>query len=277
MAAASPVKARPPPPAASQGYAGNAGTVNIDAGLLNSILDRLERLETSNHLPGNAENRLAALEQTVEDSRRKAENSLTEVQDMQRVTMQLGNQMTRQGGLVEVLQQDVDSRRSVVSRMDSWARQGEIWRDDMEGQLTSVNRQLKEVSRSVKEARERDGPTASEFDSMRENIQLQTQQTVAANLGVWHDKIEASVKAVERQVAAVRIGATASGSVEMNDAQVQEALSTQQPSEMLVKAMVDSSLREVEREIETSVTGRVRAELKSEQVDNLKAMKGGFG
>jgi hypothetical protein len=275
MGSASPLKTRPPP-GPQQGYsAGNAGTVNIDTGLLNSILDRLERLETSNHLPGNAEHRLSALEQTVEDTRRKAENSLTEVQDLQRVTMQLGNQMTRQGGLLEVLQQDVDSRRSVVSRMDSWARQGEIWRDDMEGQLASVNRQLKEVSRGVKEARERDGPSAGEFDTMREQLQLQTQQTVAANLGVWHDKMESSVRAVERQVAALRIGATVSGSgsVELSEGQVREAMSTQQPSELLVKAMVDSALRDVEKELESSVTGRVRADLKSEQVDNLRNIK----
>ena len=138
---------RTPPTSAALG---NNGSVSIDVGLLNSILDRLEKLETSNHLPGNAEHRLSALEHSVEDTRRKCENSLAEVQDLQRMTMQLGNQVTRQGGLLEVLQQDVDARRSVVSRMDSWARQGEIWRDDMEGQLTTINRQIKDVTKGVK-------------------------------------------------------------------------------------------------------------------------------
>ncbi len=270
--AASPAKTRPPPTSAA--FSGN-GSMTIDAGLLNSILDRLEKLETSNHLPGNAEHRLAALEQSVEDTRRKCENSLAEVQDLQRVTMQLGNQITRQGGLLEVLQQDVDARRSVVSRMDSWARQGEIWRDDMEGQLTTINRQIKDVTKGLKEVRDSNGPGLGDIDVLKEKLSLQTQQTVAATLGVWHDKIESSVKSVERQVAALRIGATigSEGSTELSEAQIKEALTTQQPSELLVKAMVDSAVRDVERDLEASVTGRVRADLRSEQVDNLSVVK----
>ncbi len=269
---ASPAKTRPPP--ASAAFSGN-GSVAIDAGLLNSILDRLEKLETSNHLPGNAEHRLAALEQSMEDTRRKCDNSLAEVQDLQRVTMQLGNQITRQGGLLEVLQQDVDARRSVVSRMDSWARQGEIWRDDMEGQLTTINRQIKDVTKGVKEVRERNGPGLGDIDTLKEKLSLQTQQTVAATLSVWHDKIESSVKSVERQVAALRIGATIGGDghTELSEMQIKEAMTTQQPSELLVKAMVDSALRDVEKDLEAGVTGRVRADLKSEQVDNLSLVK----
>ena len=249
--------------------------MSIDVGLLNSILDRLEKLETSNHLPGNAEHRLSALEHSVEDTRRKCENSLAEVQDLQRMTMQLGNQVTRQGGLLEVLQQDVDARRSVVSRMDSWARQGEIWRDDMEGQLTTINRQIKDVTKGVKEIRESHGPSLEDIDALKEKLSLQTQQTVAATIGVWHDKIESSVKSVERQVAALRIGATVGGDggTELSESQIKEALTTQQPSELLVKAMVDSALRDVEKDLEASVTGRVRADLRSEQVDNLSVVK----
>ena len=247
----------------------------IDAGLLNSILDRLDKLETSNHLPGNAEHRLAALEQCGEDTRRKCENSLAEVQDLQRLTMQLGNQITRQGGLLEVLQHDVDARRSVVSRMDSWARQGEIWRDDMEGQLTTINRQIKDVTKGVKEVRDSNGPSLGDIDTLKEKLSLQTQQTVAATLSVWHDKIESSVKSVERQVAALRIGATigGEGNTELSEMQIKEAMTTQQPSELLVKAMVDSALRDVEKDLEASVTGRVRADLKNEQVDNLSVVK----
>ena len=67
---------------------------------------------------------------------------------------------------------------------------------------------------------------------------------MAATIGVWHDKIESSVKSVERQVAALRIGATVGGDggTELSESQIKEALTTQQPSELLVKAMVDSAL-----------------------------------
>ena len=90
---------------------------------------------------------------------------------------------------------------------------------------------------------------------LRDRLTVSTQQTVAASLSVWHDKVESSVRQVERQVAALRIGRTigsgstgeGDGGASMSNAEVQEALSTQQPSELLVKSMVDSAVRATEQ------------------------------
>jgi len=253
--------------------------VSIDADTLNMILQRLAKLE-ERRLEG-GETRLAAVEQTVENLRKTTDATVIELQDAQRAALQLGNQITRQSGLLEVLQQDVDARRSVVSRMDSWARQGEIWREDMEAQLVALNRQIKELSRQSKENQSSlsDAPSKFDLDALKTQTTILTQQSVAASLAAWHDKIEGSVRSVERQVAALRLGTTVKGGaggvagVELSDEQVAAALVTPMPSELMVKAMVDSAVKSLESSIENTVETRVGQALRATQADSNKELR----
>ena len=64
---------------------------------------------------------------------------------------------------------------------------------------------------------------------------MTTQHTVTASMTAWHDKIESSIRMVERQVAALRLGGTVSGAANMSDEDIHRALNTQQPSELLIK------------------------------------------
>ena len=279
---------QPSPSKGQSSHSSNMGgsSVTIDAGVLNNILDRLQVLESSSSSPLSVDSRVVGLENALEAMRRKLESTTLELQDSQRSSLQLGNQVTRQGGLLEVLQQDIDARRSVVSRMDSWARQGEIWRDDMEGQITALNRQIKDMNKHVADHRETisDSPSKGDMIQLKDRLTVMTQQTVAASLSVWHDKIEASVRQVERQVAAVRIGRTvgaggkdgAVGSdmgAGMSDREVQEALSTKQPSELLLKSMIDSAMLDAERKMESTIEARIRSEMKGEHFDSMKALR----
>lgn len=75
---------------------------------------------------------------------------------------------------LEILQADIDARRSVISKLDGWVRQGEvtfskmstiysgcnwlvlyiwpqIWRADIESQLAEVSKQLRSLDRNSKE------------------------------------------------------------------------------------------------------------------------------
>jgi len=268
-------------PMPTKGTVGSLGnSVAIDANVLNSMLDRLAALESSQGGLGssNQEGRIAMLEKSLDAAHRKLESANLELQDAQRSQLQLGNQVTRQAGLLEVLQTDIDARRSVVSRMDSWARQGEIWRDDMENQLSSITRQIKDTNKLVADHREsfEDTPSRSDMSQLKDRMTIMTQQTVAASLSVWHDKIEGSLRQVERQVAAVRLGRTVGAGADaggMSDREVQEALVTPQPSELLVKSMIDSAMMETERRMEASIEARVRQDIKGEQYDSMKAIR----
>jgi hypothetical protein len=117
---------------------------------------------------------------------------------------------------------------------------------------------------------------------------MTTQQTVLASLSNWNEKIETTVRHLERQVAALRIGATVSVSsgdaassggftgINLTDdevhlslrslspdtayltarcdgCQVKKALLTQQPSEILLKGVVSSEVRAMENDLEKKV------------------------
>lgn len=267
----------PPPPISPTRKPQRSNLVSIDSDTLNMILQRLAKLEERRMEGG--EVRLTAVEQTVENLRKLADSTTIEVQDSQRAALQLGNQITRQGGLLEVLQQDIDARRSVVSRMDSWARQGEIWREDMEAQLVALNRQIKELSRQTKENQSTisDVPSRFDMDSLKNQMTILTQQSVAASLAAWHDKIEGSLRNVERQVAAVRLGVTTSSGrgdgVELTDSQVQAALSTSMPTELMVQALVESAIRNLENSLEATLETRMGQAIKAGQADTAAQLR----
>jgi hypothetical protein len=45
-----------------------------------------------------------------------------------------------------------------------------------------------------------DYPTRYELEQLKERLSVMTQHSVAASLSAWHDKMEQSVRNVERQV-----------------------------------------------------------------------------
>lgn len=62
-------------------------------------------------------------------------------------------------------------------------------------------------------------------------------QVVNSSMSSWHEKVESSVRLVERQVAALRLGGSVSGlpsTDNMSDEEITRALNSQQPSELLI-------------------------------------------
>ena len=269
-------------------------TVNVDADVLNKILTRLDKLENSSTLPSRVENRVSTLESTIDQLSRKLDKIDIENEQFQRQLGAIANQCTRYGGSIEVMQQELDARRTVVNRMDNWSRHGDAWREDMENQFTAFNRQLKEFDRKVKEHKEAtlEGASKDDLEDLRTKVMAQTQHTVSANMSAWYDNIEGKVRDVQRQVAAVRIGRTIdskessgkdnngkktvkddTGGFDLTDKEIQEALITPQPSELLVKTMVQNCISTMEKDVQLSIESRIRADLKSEHLDTTKSLK----
>jgi hypothetical protein len=63
---------------------------------------------------------------------------------------------------------------SVVSKMDGWARQGELWRSDIENQLADMNKQLRLAERYSKNHEEQlaHGVTQRDLDALKDKIQV---------------------------------------------------------------------------------------------------------
>jgi hypothetical protein len=90
----------------------------------------------------------------------------------------------------------------------------------------------------------------------------------------WHDKFETSVRLVERQLAALKLGTTLNnGTLQMNDEEIARALSTSQPSELFIKGVIASEVREMENAIEDKVEARVRSAMRSEVQDSQKIIR----
>ena len=140
----------------------NNNQTATEAGSFNVILERLNKLErsnvtvessTANTGGSDSAQRIKELENTVTNLCKTVETLVNELKDSQRVQTQTNLKINRQSGIIDAIQQDVDSRRVLLSKMDTWAKQGEVWREDVETQLVSINKQLKQSEKKANKIR----------------------------------------------------------------------------------------------------------------------------
>lgn len=90
----------------------------------NSIYERITRLEEQQRSSDSHINhRLNQLEKSYENIYHIVDKSSIEMKDLDRNIMQLQSKLSTTNGLLDVLQNENDSKRSVISKMDSWIRQ----------------------------------------------------------------------------------------------------------------------------------------------------------
>lgn len=106
-----------------------------------------------------------------------------DIRELQRSSTHVNNQMLRMNTSLEILQADVDSRRSVISKLDGWVRQGEVWRSDIETQLAEINKQLRGLDRTAKDQQEGlfERVTKNDLESLRDRMNVHTQQVRRAD------------------------------------------------------------------------------------------------
>lgn len=95
--------------------------------------------------------RLTSLENSVDSLRRAVENMSSDMKDAQRTLALNSLQLSKQSGAVEAVQHDVDSRQSLLAKMESWSKQSEAWREEVDTQMVSMGQRLKASERKYTE------------------------------------------------------------------------------------------------------------------------------
>ena len=251
-----------------------------EAGSFNVILERLNKLErnhtavgsTASTVESDSAKRIKELENTVSNLCKTVETLTNELKDSQRVQTQTNLKINRQSGIIDAIQQDVDSRRVLLSKMDIWAKQGEVWREDVEAQLVSITKQLKQ---SEKKSNEYDDTLQgridrSELDTFRDKMTLFTQQTVATSVAAWHDRIEENIRAMERQISVLK-GENVDHTTKKDSKGPKSPDGT--PSELVIKSLITSEIKVLEERIEETINTRVNHTLKSEVSSFEKSLR----
>lgn len=112
--------------------------------------------------------RLTSLENSVESLRRAVENISSDMKDAQRTLALNSLQLSKQSGAVEAVQHDVDSRRSLLAKMESWSKQGESWRDEVDAQMAAMGQRLKATEKKFTEYAEGSSEAATKVSDNRQ-------------------------------------------------------------------------------------------------------------
>lgn len=71
------------------------------------------------------------------------------VRNLERTVSQLQSKLTASQLAIEVMQSESDAKRSELSKLTNWTRQGDLWREDLSEQMDGVAKQLKTAQRTV--------------------------------------------------------------------------------------------------------------------------------
>ena len=258
---------------------------NISQSTLTNILNRLHRLESANGIDN--ENgadilqQISSLDKTVQLMKKSIDEIRDEIKEVQHNNSSLYMTVGRQEGCIDALKQEVDLRRSTISKWDMWAKATESWRDDIDNQILGLTKQIKVCERRDNDQLEglSERATKSDLEALRDRMNMFTQQAISASMAAWHDRMESSVQNVERQVAALWVANDAvrnSGAniISSDENANNKANSILMPSELLVKGAVASAVRELENDLEDKIESRITASMRNEVSDSQKLLKG---
>jgi len=253
---------------------------NISQSTLTNILNRLHRLESANGIDN--ENgadilqQISSLDKTVQLMKKSIDEIRDEIKEVQHNNSSLYMTVGRQEGYIDALKQEVDLRRSTISKWDMWAKATESWRDDIDNQILGLTKQIKICERRDNDQLEglSERATKSDLEALRDRMNMFTQQAISASMAAWHDRMESSVQNVERQVAALWVANDAVRNSGTNLSSDENANSILMPSELLVKGAVASAVRELENNLEDKIESRITASMRNEVSDSQKLLKG---
>lgn len=102
-------------------------TENENDGLIFSLIERISKLEASEQANATTAQRLTNIEKSLADINSSISASFHDMKEIQRNILSLQNKSAVTSGIIEVIQHDNDSKRGVISKMDSWIRQGNTY------------------------------------------------------------------------------------------------------------------------------------------------------
>jgi chromosome segregation ATPase len=170
---------------------GDEKVASLEQSLLNKHESLEEQLRKENAL---LKERILANERTGEQCVNSTESHTHEIKELQRIYANQALQISRQNSMLDGINQELDSRRSQISKMDSWIRQEEIWRHDIEDQLNVLNKRVKSVERTSKENKDVAAEMNMKLDSLEQLLHSNSAMSSA-----WTAKTEAFMRRMEKQ------------------------------------------------------------------------------
>ena len=263
----------------------NKSNDNISQTTLSNILNRLHMLENSNGIDsdkgGDMMQQLTTLHKTVQLMEKSINEIKDEIKKVQHDNSSLYMTVGRQEGFIDALKQEVDLRRSTISKWDLWAKSTESWREDIDNQIMGLSKQLKACERRDNDQLEilSERATKNDLETLRDRMNMFTQQAISASMAAWHDRMESSVQNVEKQVAALwvvndAVRNSSTNLVSSDESGISKANNILMPSELLVKGAVASAIRQLENDLEEKIESRVVSTMKNELSDSQKVIKG---
>lgn len=263
----------------------NKSNENISQSTLSNILNRLHVLENSNGIDndkgGDIMQQLKTLHKTVQLMEKSINEIKDEIKEVQHNNSSLYMTFGRQEGFIDALKQEVDLRRSTISKWDIWAKSTESWREDIDNHIMGLSKQLKACERRNNDQLEglSERATKNDLELFRDRMNMFTQQAISASMAAWHDRMELSVQNVEKQIAALWVtndavrnsGTNLASSDESGTSKANNIL---MPSELLVKGAVASAIRQLENDLEEKIESRVVSTMKNQLSDSQKVIKG---
>jgi predicted lipoprotein len=85
----------------------------------------------------------------------------------------------------------------LLLKMDSWAKQGEAWREDVESQMTTISRQLKNIDRLYQTQADStmEMVTRNDLDLFKERVV----GSISTSNAAWKERMESQVSSLSRQ------------------------------------------------------------------------------
>jgi hypothetical protein len=156
----------------SVSYSKPSGNMNNNQDVLYSLMERIARLEETQQSSSTNAHRLLAVEKSLADLTSNLSASFHDMKEVQRNILSLQNKTAVSSGVIEVIQHDNDSKRSVISKMDSWIRQGEVWREDVDEKISTLTKLTKAQDRYRAEQRDllTDNVTKFDLEQLRDKV-----------------------------------------------------------------------------------------------------------
>lgn len=238
------------PPTPLSTSVSDSGSVTITAKAWGDILERIAALESKPSRDDSG--RINALEKNQDYLQKQVESLGVDTREATRVTSYQSNQIRSQSQAIETLQSDLDAKRGVVSKLETWFREMETWRNVMESQVHQLSKSSRILENDIKaiSASSR-GPSSAlnwpgQPDPYMDRIDVLMQQKIVAASATLQDKLESQIRILEKEI-------TSGNSKGSNGASSEASIASTFPMEVMVRGLIGKEIRSVEDTLEQKV------------------------
>jgi predicted nucleic acid-binding Zn-ribbon protein len=209
------------------------------------------------------DDKFSILSSSVESIRTNVSSLTTDVAKLSSDINSMNRLVASQETLVDGIRHDVTSRRATLNKLESWISDSDQYRNNVDSQIALLSRDTKALEKRIVLQNDNIDNRASKADIKIavDGVQILASSAVSAAMGPMQVYLERELEGVRRTLAAVRMGmgagaagAAGAGGEELSKEDVDRALSATQPSELLVKAVVGSSMSELSDGLEKKLT-----------------------